>query len=187
MCDIRPNGSPLLSGWSVAVAAILFTLLLPVNSCSALSGQQKATMEQKWDEDAFTVETISLADNPTAIWIITKEGTPGSPVDLTSPYDKAEGVLEVFGRQPPRRKDRGIFIYSKTYAIPNTPEEKQWMTEHLWQLYNNPEWRKSEAALIEDLRVECEKRKIPLHVNLSANLQGKWKQLAPAKVSKTDN
>ncbi len=54
------------------------------------------------------------------------------------------------------------------------------MTQYLWELYNDPEWRKSEAALIDDLRAECEKQKLSLYVNLSGNLQGKWKKLAPS-------
>lgn len=154
-------------------------LFLLLACCSNQELVPKPQTEVTWDEYAFTVETVSLAESPTAIWSITKDGTSKSSVDISVPKNKAEGVLKVFSRQPQQKKSRGIFIYSKTYAIPDTPEERQWMTEYLWQLYHNPEWRKSEAALIAELQAECEKQKIPLYVNLSANLQGKWKKLAP--------
>lgn len=160
---------------------LLGVILLSLLTCFSKPEQvSKPKTEVKWDESVFTVETVSLADSPTAIWVITQDGNLNSDVDLTVDGAISESVIKVFSRQPQQKKSRGIFIYSKTYAIPDTPEERQWMTEYLWQLYHNPEWRKSEAALIAELQAECEKQKIPLYVNLSANLQGKWKKLAPA-------
>jgi hypothetical protein len=152
--------------------------LLSLFTCFSKPEQvSKPKAEVKWDEEVFTVETISLADNRTAIWMITQDGNLNSDIDVTVDGAKSESVIKVYFRQSQKRRERGLFIYSKTYAIPNTPEEKQWMTDHLLKLYNDPEWRQSEAALIAELQTECEKRKIPLHVNLSANLQGKWKKL----------
>jgi hypothetical protein len=55
------------------------------------------------------------------------------------------------------------------------------MTDYLLKLYENLEWRKSEAKLIEDLRRACKKRDIALYVNLSSNLNGKWRVLNSPK------
>jgi hypothetical protein len=127
-----------------------------------------------WSREVYEVHTASLAKGPIAIWtIFTKRGT------YEADFETAKDLVEHYHKQPKERRGQGIFIYSHTYAVPGTPEERRWMTQYLWELYNNPEWRKSEAALIENLRLECEKQKLPLYVNLSGNLQGKWKKLAP--------
>jgi len=127
-----------------------------------------------WSREVYQVDIGSLAAGPIASWrIFTKERTyEASP-------ETAKDLVEHYHKQPKERKEAGIFIYSHTYAVPDIPEEVRWMTLYLYELYNNPEWRRSEASLIEDLRVECEKQKVPLYVNLSGNLQGKWKKLAP--------
>jgi hypothetical protein len=138
----------------------------------------------KWDPDMFTIKTVSLASEPKAIWIITEDGKLMSKVDTSVPGDSAASVLKIFDRQSEQRKTRGIFIYSWSYAIPNIPEEHRAMTEYLYERYHNPEWRKSENALIEELREECNKRKILLYVNLSSNLYGKWEKLSPKNVVK---
>jgi len=134
--------------------------------------------QAKWDDDAFTLGTISLASKRKAIWVFKEDGRSMSKAGTTG-GDSATSVLKMFEKQSEQRKARGIFIYSWSYAIPDIPEEHQAMSEHLYELYRNPEWRKSEDALIEDLQEECNKRKIPLYVNLSSNLYGKWKKLSP--------
>lgn len=127
-----------------------------------------------WNREVYEVHTISSANGPIASWIMfTING------DYEASFETAKDLMEHYHKQPEERKEAGIFIYSHTYAVPDTPEERRYMTQYLWELYKNPEWRKSETALIENLRVECEKQKLPLYVNLSGNLQGKWKKLAP--------
>jgi hypothetical protein len=130
-----------------------------------------------WNEDVYQIRTISLADQVKPIWIILDPKTNRYPNHAV----EAEGVLADYLKQPKDRQQAGIFIYSKTYAIPDTPEELRWMTDYLLKLYNNPTWRRLESELVEDLRRACEKRKIPLYVNLSFNLQGKWKVLNDPK------
>ncbi len=148
---------------------------------SELGKQNTLLAEGVWDETAFTVDVGSLADNKTAIWNITKDGTASTEIDISVPYDRSAGVITVFERQPEQKRKRGIFIQSWTYAIPDTSDERQWMTEHIYRLYKDKEWRQSESALIEELRTECEKKNIPLLVNLSGDLRGKWKKLVSSK------
>ena len=165
----------------VMLAVFGFVLVFPafVGSCLASGFQKGAKAEVVWEEGEFTIGTTPLADGKTAIWSVTKDGTFKTDIDTTvTPY-KATGVLKVFDRQSEQRKKRGIFIYSSSYAVSNLPEEKQWMSLYLKKLYDSPEWRRSEASLIEDLRRECEKHGILLYVNTSMNMQGKWKKLAP--------
>jgi hypothetical protein len=130
-----------------------------------------------WHKGVYKVNTISLANQVRAIWVVFDPDTGRYAHDAQD----AEGLLEHFLKQPMNRQRDGIFIHSKTYAIPDTPEERRWMTDYLLKLYRDPKWRKSESDLIENLRRACEKRAIPLYINLSSNLQGKWKVLNDPK------
>jgi hypothetical protein len=172
------SGKPsVISGLLLAVALSAVTLSISMFSIFA-KGQNDDT-RVKWAPDVFTVRTVSLAVSPIAIWVITEDGRLMSKVDTSVSGKNAISVLQVFDRQAEQRNTRGIFIYSWSYAIPDIPEEHQVMSEYLYERYHNSEWRKSENALIEELREECNKRMIPLYVNLSSKLSGKWKKLSP--------
>lgn len=173
----------LLAGASFVLYIFLPLALSSQKAALKQHEQNKSIVDGVWNERVYKVVVACLADNKTAIWNITKDGTASTKIDASVPYDKPDGVLTVFNRQSEERKRLGIFIKSWTYAIPDTAEEKQWMTEHLINLYYDKEWRKSEAKLIEDLRTECEKKKIPLYVNLSGDLQGKWKKANSLKLA----
>jgi hypothetical protein len=150
-----------------------------IASLFSISAESRSDDSQvKWDDDALTLATLSLASKPKAIWAFKGDGRLHSKGD-TSGGDTAAVVLKMFDRQSEQRRTRGIFIYSWSYAIPDTPEERQAMSEQIYEQYHDPEWRKSENALIEELQEECDKRKIPLYVNLSSDLYGKWKKLSP--------
>ena len=162
------------NGHSFTLIIVMLSLL--VSGCLKMSSEQVNDSSIKWDKGVFTVNIVCLVGIK-AIWSIPRDDKPGEPVGLSDPSLDADGVIETFDKQLQQRKDRGIFIYSRTYAIPDTPEERQESTEYLYKLYQNPEWRKSEGDLIEGLRVKCKQKGIPLFVNLSANLHGKWKKL----------
>ena len=153
-------------------------------SCKSSNDRQKPSQTAqmdvvKWDENVFTVKTLSLADNPIAIWIVTEDGTDStSVVTISSPKQPAL-VLATFEKQPVEKKKRGIFIYSGTYATQLTQEDMRWMSTSDRRLFNNSKWRKSQATLIKKLQIECKAKNIPLYVNLTLNLQGGWKKIAP--------
>lgn len=149
-------------------------------SCSHYVLTQKNDTKIYWDNRKFTVATLAT-DKKKAVWDIGKEGNLDSPLVEDLPLEKADSVIEIFRRSSKEKQASGIFIYSKSFAIPNTPEERQFMGKHLWERYNDKEWRKSEANLINELRLLCDKKGIDLYVNLSANLQGDWIKLAPSE------
>jgi len=175
--EVCLDSSCIALGLLIAMAS--FAILI-----SIFSEGRNGDNQTEWDDDAFTVTTISLASEPKAVWVFKEDGRNMSKVNTVG-GDNAAIVLKIFDRQSEQRKTRGIFVYSWSYAIPDIPEEHQAMSEHYYALYRNPEWRKSEDALIEDLQEECDKRKIPLYVNLSSNLYGKWKRLSP-KICRRD-
>ena len=146
-------------------------------SCSNVASQGGQTSKSAWDKSNFTIVTMATASKE-ARWLIRNGGNLDASVDESIANDKAFGVLEAFNKLPSATKSRGIYIYSKTYAIPDTTEEQQLMTEHIGSLYKNAHWRKSESDLIEELKRACDENAIPLYVNLSANLFGEWKKIA---------
>jgi hypothetical protein len=82
----------------------------------------------------------------------------------------AQELIAHFSKQTDEKKRRGIFIYSFTYRVPDTDEERKWRPTRDWKLYYNKAWRKAEAELIQDLVAACKREKIPLYVNLTSNL-----------------
>jgi len=163
------------------VLVLIFSFGLGMTiSCSHYILTQKNNTKIYWDKKKFTVATIPT-DKKKAIWDLSKEGNLDSPVVEDLPLDKADSVIEVFRRSSREKQASGIFIYSKSFAIPNTPEERQFMGKHLWERYNDAEWRKSESNLINELKLLCDSQGIDLYVNLSANLQGEWIKLAPSE------
>lgn len=152
-------------------------------ACSSLGLDQKNDRKITWNEQSFTVGTGATTEKK-AVWMLRQEGDLDLPVVLGLPDDKGESVIEVFNKAPESKKAHGIFIYSKSFAIPDTPEERQFMGPYLSELYNDKQWRNAESGLINDLSLLCNSRGIPLYVNLSANLQGEWKQLAPSPAIK---
>jgi hypothetical protein len=170
------------------VAIILTISLILMVSCSL--AQQKSPESNSdevkglWNEDVYQIHTGTLAQEVKASW------------DFISHDPKIENfwtsntaeLLEHFKKQPEATRSLGIFILSNSYLVPATPEEIHWMTETMWKLYNDPVWRKSESDLIDELRTACQKEKITLYVNMSRNLQGKWKVLnRPSNDSSTSN
>lgn len=156
------------------------------SSCSGKSIAQGDNKKIEWDGKKFTVATMSTIEKK-AIWEIRQNGSFDLPVITIIPLDKAESVLKVFYEQSSQKKSEGIFIYSKSFAIPDTPTERRLMTEYLWGRYHDQIWKESESKLIDDLRLLCQSKGIPLYVNLSANLQGEWKRLAPVEIPKGIN
>jgi hypothetical protein len=129
-----------------------------------------------WSKSAFTIHTISLASGPVATWILfNKDGN-----HELSPKDGKE-VVEYFKKQPDSRRKSGILIFSSSYAVPDTPEERAILTAYQLKTWKIPEWLKSQAALIDDLKRECALEGIPLYVNTSGNLKNPWLTLVPAK------
>jgi len=119
------------------------------------------------------VDTVVLADKVKAIWGY----IPRDPNDKFYGANNAAEIIAHFKKQSEPKRKLGIFVQSNSYLVPATPQEIQWMTEHMWKLYNDPVWRESESALINELQEACHKEKIILYVNMSRNLHGKWKVL----------
>jgi hypothetical protein len=171
----------------VAVVSLLLGLTtVNIFSCKKRTAGAKASdaevSDNVWDDDSFTVHVTSLAEESEAVWILTELRAFSKPDSTLSPREPGY-VLRVFEKQPERRKERGIFIYSGTYAVQPTPENMRFMSTLDLKLYNQPLWRKSEAALIEALQKECQERNIPLYVNQSLNLEGEWIMLAPTRAN----
>jgi len=145
------------------IVASLFLLLGPVVSARDVVKQ--------FNEDAvYTIDTISKSPGPKAIWIIFKNGK------YDADYGNAADVLKHFEKQPKEKTKNGIFINSKSYAIPET-EVKDMLTPYLRELYHDRQWRDSENALIDELVKECEKRNIQVWVNITIFDNGKSKLL----------
>lgn len=158
---------------------LLFTFSLSITaSCTKPNFFISSNKSIKWSKDKFTLGILAT-DDGRAIWEIRQGGDFDEPIISDLPLDATKSVLTEFNKQPMKKKALGIFVYSKSFAIPDTPEERQYMTEYLWDRYNNKEWRKSEADLINNLVHLCISNKIALYVNLSANLEGDWKMLSP--------
>jgi len=125
--------------------------------------------------EVYSINTICLATGPKAKWIILKDGKfDASP-------ENAAGVLAHFDKQ--EKKRHGIFVCSETHSIPLNDEEKRRMSPFVLKLHQDPEWRASENALIDELVAECEKRGVPLWVNLSSDGNGMWKLLTKKATS----
>ncbi len=168
----------LISSIVLGLMILSATAVFLVTSYSERDAMHKDYKEIKWDEKKFTVSILATTEKK-AVWEIRQGGNFDSLVVTDVPLDKAESVVEVFSKQPPVQKAHGIFIYSKSFAIPDTPQERQFMTDYLWERYHDQAWRESEAKLINDLRLLCKSKEIALYVNLSANLQSEWKRLTP--------
>ena len=170
-----------------AVLLLAISLLLAATCSLAqqkLPDSNSDEVKGIWNRDVYQIETGTLAHEVKANWFFISRD-PKIENFWTS---KTPELLEHFKKQPESKIKLGIFIQSNSYAIPATPEEMQWMTESMWELYNNPAWRKSESDLIDELRTACQKEKITLYVNMSRNLQGKWKMLnRPSNDSSTPN
>lgn len=170
------------------VALSIIVSLMLVAACSF--AQQKSPDlnpdEAKgiWDYDVYQISPDTSATEVRALWFFTSNDPK---IENFWTYSTAE-ILEHFRKQAAAKRKLGIFIQSNSYLVPATPEEIQWMTETIWKRYNDPVWRKSESVLIDELRTACQKEKIALYVNMSRNLQGKWKVLNhPDKDSSTSN
>lgn len=180
MSVIALNRLLLLPYKSTTQALLRLILILPCGfgllvSCSRTNPSLASDKNIIWTKERFTVSTMPTVERK-AIWELRRGGDFDLPI-VNLPLDKAESVLEEFSKLPKEKRAFGIFIYSKSFAIPNNAEERQYMGEHLWDRYNDKTWRESEARLISDLRLLCHDKKIALFVNLSANLQGNWKEL----------
>lgn len=158
-------------------ALLLAISLMLAASCSL--AQQKAPSTESdeikglWNEDVYQIRTYTVAQEVKANWFFISH----DPKIENFWASNTTGILEHFKKQPETKRKIGIFILSNSYLVPATPEEMHWMTEQMWKLYNDPVWRKSESDLIDELRTACQKEKITLYVNMSRNLQGKWKVL----------
>lgn len=143
--------------------------ILSVNIYANPQSSQKGI----WEEGVYRVDTIKLADETKAIWIVID--SKDSKLNFTT--DNAQELLNHYFNQPEGKRKKGIFIHSKSFAIPDTQEERRWMTGYLQRLYDDPAWRKSESDLVEKLIKVCDSKQVPLYVNMSSNLQGSWKVL----------
>lgn len=140
---------------------------------STFSQAQRGQKKPLWDEEAYFVDILCGANFDTPSW--GTRNSEGKHGQATS----AQELIKHFSTQPDEKKKRGIFIYSFTYRVPDTEEEKRVRPTRDWKLYYNKAWRKAEARLIQDLVVVCKREKIPVYVNLSSNLVGEWEQLSP--------
>ncbi len=138
-----------------------------------LSVRADDNIKGMWSETVYTATILSSADEVKATWVII-ERQHGKP---NHGADNADDLLRHFFREPLKRRQQGIFIHSETYAIPDTPEERQWRSTQGYKLYYNPIWRKSENELVAALIIACKKKGIPLYVNMSSNVRGNWKIL----------
>jgi hypothetical protein len=157
------------------IVAIVFSL-----AASGLSSPAEKTGKQFTNDEVYCIDTISLASGPKAKWIIFKDGK------YDAGPDDATGVLSHFSKQPDEKKQHGIFIYSKTHSIPLTDEEKRWMSPYLLKLHSDPKWRESENALVTELVQECQNKGIQVWVNISSEVNGKWKLLTKPDNSEQD-
>lgn len=157
-----------ISTLGVALLALFLT------SCSSTFSQaQREQKKSLYDEEAYLLDILCGANYDTPSWgTINSEGKMGQATD-------AEEVLQHFSKQSDEKKRRGIFIYSFTYRVPDTEEERRWRSTRDWKLYYNEAWRKAEAELIADLVTACKKEKIKVYVNLTSNMVGEWEQLSP--------
>lgn len=149
-------------------------IALFLTSCTSIPTQaQREQKKSLYDEEAYWVIIDCDANYENPSWGTTNfDGKPGGATD-------AEELLQHFSKQTDEKKRRGIFIYSFTYRVPDTEEEKSVRPTRDWKLYYNEKWRKAEAELIQDLVAACKKEKIPVYVNLSSNMVGEWEQLSP--------
>src|SRR5262249_26463476 len=138
--------------------ACLFIIVVSMNVCA---NPQSNETKGIWDESVYTADTISLAEKTEAIWIVMNL--------IDSKLNFATGdpqkLLNHYFSQPESKRSKGIFIYSKSFAVPDIPEERMWMTEYLQRLYDDPIWRKSESDLVENLIKACISKQVPLYVN----------------------
>ena len=149
-------------------------IALFLTSCTSTPTQaQREQKKSLYDEEAYwlTINCGVNYDNPS--W-----GTRNSEGKHEGAAD-AEELLQHFSKQTDEKKRRGIFIYSFTYRVPDTEEEKSVRPTRDWKLYYNEKWRKAEAELIADLVAACKREKIIVYVNLTSNLRGEWEQLSP--------
>jgi hypothetical protein len=157
-----------LSMLGLGLSALLLT------SCSdTFSQAQRGQKKSLWDEEAYfvTIDCDANYENPS--WgTRDSKGKHGGATN-------AQEVIKHFSTQPDEKKKRGIFIYSFTYRVPDTEEEKSVRPTRDWKLYYNKAWRKAEAQLIQDLVTACKKEKIKVYVNLTSNMVGEWEQLSP--------
>jgi hypothetical protein len=153
----------------LGLIALFLTSCTPISSLAQREQQKRAL----WDDEAYLLEVLCDANYENPSWGTTN--SDGKKGGVTS----AEKVIKHFYEQPDEKKKRGIFIYSFTYRVPDTEEERKWRSTRDWRLYYNEAWRKAEASLIQDLVVVCKREKIPAYINLSSNLVGEWEQLSP--------
>ena len=145
-----------------------------LTSCSSTFSQvQRGQKKPLWDEEVYLVTIFCGADYETPSW-----GVRDSAKRMGQ-ATSAQELIQHFSTQPDEKKRRGIFIYSFTYRVPDTEEERKWRPTRDWKLYYNEAWRKAEAKLIDDLVTACKKEKIKVYVNLTSNMVGEWEQLSP--------
>lgn len=150
-------------------------MALLVASCSStyLHTQDMQQNKALWDDDVYLLKISSDATYEHPSWSI--KHSDGKRSKATS----AEEVIAHFSKQVDEKKKRGMFIYSPTYRVPDTEEERKVRSTLDWKLYYNEAWKKAEAELIQDLVAACKSEKILVYVNLSSNLAGEWEQLSP--------
>ncbi|MDA7915878.1 hypothetical protein N9B94_01435 [Verrucomicrobia bacterium] len=129
-------------------------------------------VKKVYGKEVYQVDLIRTAPGPKPRWATFKDGKHDG-------YPKgASGVLEHFDKQAEGKKTQGIFIHSETHSIQFTEEQKEEMKpSYLRDLHQNPEWRNSENALIDELVGECVPRGIQVWVNIQRNDDPYWKCL----------
>lgn len=159
-----------------ALKLLVYSALIGLFLTSCNSTFLQAQREQKkslYDDEAYLLDVNCDANYENPRW-----GTRNSDGKLGGAADTEE-VLQHFSKQSDEKKRRGIFIYSFTYRVPDTEEERRWRSTRDWKLYYDEAWRKAEAKLIDDLVIACKKEKIKVYVNLTSNMVGEWEQLSP--------
>jgi hypothetical protein len=156
-----------------------FTTFIVLLTCLAQGGEP--VIQRTGPENVYCIHTISQAGPPKATWIdFNRQG------DFEAGPENGEEVLEHFARKPETLRKRGIFVYSKTHSVPFTEKEKRQMTSYLQKLHQNPQWRESENALVQELVTACQEKEIPVWINISSDIHGEWKLLSASTFNEKD-
>lgn len=129
-----------------------------------------------YSEEAFQVHTIPQSDfdtGPEHAGFIVFDSTGKSVVWP----DTAQLLVGYFRSLPKSLQDRGIWLFSSSYYIKPTTDDRAGMTSHLLARWEDQSWRKSENELIEGLLQLCRMEKIPFYINLYFDQSREWKRL----------
>jgi hypothetical protein len=157
-----------------SIKAILFVVMAHLAASTDATAQAEKPYEVnlKWKRTDYSVAPIPSGPSGHAVWITMDDASWAA-----SPANAVE-VCDHFLQQPEKTRKLGLRMDSHTYLVPLNAKEKPNLTPHLIERHQDAAWRKSESDLIDTLIAECNRRGLPLFVNLSADLKkSPWRLL----------